>query len=172
MISELKTKEILTVREMIDLFNAKIGGFNNDIAAIEEKYRKMAEEEKKSLEVALADYKAQLDMWLKMYDSFKKEDIAEVLNTTTVEEETPIAPVEEEVKEDTIVDTLFPDNNAEESEESEVIESVDSSENISGDEASDNAAEEWEEFTEAEAEQKPADEEDDDEWPAVPEEWK
>ena len=177
MVTELKKKEIQTVKEMVDLFTAKISDFKNDMDYIDEKYRKLMEEEKSELKKNLADCKSQLKIWKKMFDSFDSTLVAEAVGeyvSTSTEDVVSVdegpefdsagftdadnyvedAPVEVEETEEKIEDTIFSDNNEEDSEESS------------------------EEKTETETVEEPVVEVDedvpveDDGWPEFPEEWK
>ena len=76
-----------------------------ELQKIDEKYKALAEQEKRSI-------RQQIDMLDKVISSFAQTNEAE-----PVVEETPVAPEAEAPAE--IVDTLFPENNEQESTESE-----------------------------------------------------
>ena len=83
-----------------------------DIDKIDEKYRKLAQEEKKSLTEGLSVLNEQL----KYYDN--------MLKGVKIEEEAPAEEAAEEEEEETVKDTLFPDNNEENEEEPKETEKV------------------------------------------------
>ena len=118
MVSDIKRKEILTVKEMLDIFENRIGDFKKDMDAIDEKYRAIIEKEKKDLKANLADCKSQLKVWQKMFNSFDPEAVKEVLGEAPVQaepevetvEETPVEPTEvvDPHADEFPVDNLFP----------------------------------------------------------------
>ena len=119
MVTELKRKEICTVKEMLDIFNSKINSFKSDMEAIDAKYRKLADEEKKELKANLADIKAQQKVWQKMFNSFETTVVSEVLgssfeSTSTIDTEVTVTPETVEPAEEMVVDTIYEDNNIQE----------------------------------------------------------
>lgn len=117
MVSALKKTEIQTVKEMVDMFKNTVNQSKAELDVIDEKYRKLIEEEKKSLKSQLAEATKQLKVWEKLFSSFDSTMVQEALGyeaTATVEEadepkvETN-ATVEE--AEPIITDTIFPENN-------------------------------------------------------------
>lgn len=80
-----------------------------DIEKIDEKYRKLAQEEKKNLNDSLSVLNEQLKYYKKMLG-----DEAEIISDDVAEEDvdTPKEEfAEQELEEDVIEDTIFPDNN-------------------------------------------------------------
>ena len=154
-----------------------------DIDKIDEKYRKLAQEEKKSLTENLSVLNGQL----KYYDSMFVSNEGEMKE---VEEEPEEAEEEEkEEEEETVKDTLFPDNNEEEEEKpAEVDEETEGPDIVSApdeplftaehndspvaepDEESEEKEEEEEEWHEVSNEDDPNPEAEG--WPSMPEEWK
>ena len=124
MISALKKTEIQTVKDMVDMFKDTVEQAKAELDVIDEKYRKQIEEEKKTLKTTLAEAKAQLKVWEKLFSSFDSTMVQEALGyeaTATVEEEEQptveqTATVEE--AEPIVTDTIFPENN----EPEEVVE--------------------------------------------------
>ena len=132
----------------------------SDIDKIDEKYRKLAQEEKKSLTESLAVLNEQLKYYDKMLNGVPiVEDASDENAETEQVEETP-----EEEKEAVIEDTIFPENNEPEVKEETKEEKP----------ADPDAGEEWPEPTEAkivDEEPVPAITTDDNDWP-IPEDWK
>lgn len=183
MISELKRKEIQTVKEMLDSFNEKINSFKSDMEAIDIKYKKLAEDEKKDLKSNLADVKSQIKLWQKIFDNFDTTLVKEVLgdkyeSNTTIDElpEETVKDSVEEVVEDTLdfgedVETVEPEQETEET--APVSNEVEA--DITEEEASAMAADVFaeaniEDFPEATADIPVSDTEEG--WPELPEEWK
>jgi len=121
MLSELTKKGILAIKGLLDECKAGIEQTNKDLEVIDEKYRKIIAEEKKTLKGNLAEYKAQMKQYEKMFSSFDATAVKEVLGdfeSTVTEEPDAVAettPTEED--EGTVFDTVFPENNTEEEEE-------------------------------------------------------
>lgn len=189
MITELKKKEILSVKEMLDLFEAKIGDFKNDMDAIDKKYRELADAEKKELKKNLIEYKSQQKAWQKMFNGFDPDVVKEVLgedfhsDTTaeTIQEEIhsdSTAEAAEPEKEEEIKDMLFPENNEDEVEEEEAVEEEEE-ETVEETESEDNSSSDFSEWDEEVQEEDKSSESvvedapmEDDEWPETIEEWK
>lgn len=190
MITELKKKEILSVKEMLDLFKAKIESFKSDMDAIDRKYRELADEEKKELKQNVAEYKSQQKAWQKMFNSFDSTAVKEVLgenfeSDSTEEETSATVETDSTAEEEKVVDTIFPENNensddfpfSEEDTEKEIEEEKEEPVEKTSDE--DWETEEEEETKEEEFTEEPASEEssdvitdNDNDWPEFPEEWK
>ena len=107
MVSALKKTEIQTVKEMVDMFKDTVNQSKAELDVIDEKYRKLIEEEKKSLKSQLAEATKQLKVWEKLFSSFDTTMVEEALgyevNSTAdeiVEEPEPV-----------VTDTIFPENN-------------------------------------------------------------
>ena len=121
MITELKKKEIISVKEMMDAHKKNIEDANKGLESITEKYKRLMEEEKKSLKESLSDSKSQLKMWEKMFNSFDSTAVKEALGDDYVSDATDSDSVEEtDVTDESVVDTLF----GQEPEEPEKIDEV------------------------------------------------
>ena len=158
MLDEVKKKEQELKQQIIDAYKSEIRKITDDLKAIDEKYLKKIEKEKKSLKESL-------------------KECNEILKAYGVEEipvDTVITHIEEAVdatrdiqkaaeEEEKVVDTLFDENNIEEiPAEAEEAESQESSQTEPEEGISDAKEQGWD------GEDK---KEDDDEWPDVPEEW-
>lgn len=186
MLSSIKKQEIVTVKKMLDTYNDGMKSVESEISVIDEKYRKLAEEEKKHLTAELASLKSEKKVWDKMFKTFKDEDVKEALG-----EEVPA------VEEEKVVDTIFPENNIEkavdefvaEDDPSVVEEAVeDQDESVAVEDipevSSENTAEDvpvtegdpWDDAPAGEAEEPKVTDlgevNVDDGWPEFPEEWK
>jgi len=152
-----------------------------DMEKIDEKYRRLAQEEKKNLTESLTVLNEQL----KFYDS----KVAKPVVSADDPVEEPEEEVEEEVteeEEDTVTDTLFPENN-EENEEDVPAEpgpvaedagepdavpaggepaAAEEPDDLPSDEPGENEEDEWKEISNEEPVD-PASEG----WPSMPEEW-
>ena len=197
MLSELTKKGILAIKGLLDECKAGIEQTNKDLEVIDEKYRKIIAEEKKTLKSNLAEYKAQMKQYEKMFSSFDNTAVKEVLGdfeSTVTEEPEAVAestPTTED--EGTVFDTVFPENNTEEEEEEKedekelvpvyaeekTIEEIDKE----NQEAAENVKieekivmpSEWPEVTEepvAKKKEVPVLEDGEDGWPEFPEDWK
>ena len=129
MLSELTKKGILTIKGLVDECKAGIDQTNKELEVIDEKYRKIIAEEKKTLKSNLAEYKMQLKQYEKMFGTFDATAVKEVLgdfeSTATVEEPEQVVESTPTVEEaEVIVDTIFPENNQQEEEEEEEKEAV------------------------------------------------
>lgn len=103
MLSELKKKEILLIKGILDDYRKGIEETNAALDVIDEKYRKLIAEEKKTLKANLSEYKSQVKVYEKMFSSFDTTAVKEVLGdfeSTSTDEEEP-----------TVFDTIYPENN-------------------------------------------------------------
>ena len=128
MLSELTKKGILAIKGLLDECKAGIEQTNKDLEVIDEKYRKLIAEEKKTLKSNLAEYKVQMKQYEKMISSFDATAVKEVLgdfeSTATEEPESVAESTATEEDEGTVFDSMFPDNNEEEEEKEEEKEAV------------------------------------------------
>ena len=94
-----------------------------EMGKIDEKYRRMAEEEKKSITEFVKKVDEQLEMYAGYLGLDKGEEVTETPEPAPVEGTPDMTPQEPE-KEEEIVDTIFPDNldDIEEKKEEEVVE--------------------------------------------------
>ena len=123
----------------------------SEIDKVDEKYRKLAEQEKVDLNKQLET----LDAQIAIYSSLLKDEAVD----------TAEAPVEEEK----VVDTVFPENNAEEEvEEEQATEPVEEPKDATVSDGSGDIA--WPE-DEAAEEETTEEETEEDEWPDEPQEW-
>ena len=119
MVSALKKTEIQTVKEMVDMFKDTVSQSKAELDVIDEKYRKLIEEEKKNLKSQLAEATKQLKVWEKMFNSFDTTMVQEALgyevnNTAEETEESAQESVADATVEETepiVTDTIFPENN-------------------------------------------------------------
>ena len=154
------------LKQIKDKVNVILEGFEEDLknleeqkSHIDEKYRKLADEEKREVVETIKILKAQIKSLSRMRDANESDK---------VEDESQENPVEEEER---VVDNLFPENNVE--NEPEVIEKDVKDEPVIPSEPDvkpDETADEWP----VENNDEPVQEsdQDDDAWPAFPEEWK
>lgn len=163
MLKQIKDK----VTSILEGFEEDLKNLEEQKSHIDEKYRKLADEEKKEVVETIKLVKAQIKSLSRMRDANESDK---------VEDEPQDNPVEEEER---VVDNLFPENNVEKAIDEFVVEADPS--------VVDEAVKE-EPVISAEPEGKPeetADEwpvednepvqesdQDDDAWPAFPEEWK
>lgn len=115
MISDIKKKEILTVKSMLDMYNNNIVTTNDEIAVIDEKYRAIAEKEKKELKTSLAELKSMKKSWEKMFNAFDEASVKEVLGenytSNTASDEKPVTETNATTDDEVVSDKLFPENN-------------------------------------------------------------
>ena len=108
MLTDIKKKELSLVQEMCDSYRKACEQTKAELDAIDEKYRKIIEDEKKSLKEQLSEIKAQQKVWEKMLNNL-------------IPNEAEAAPVEKKEDEpEVVVDTLFPENNEELPAEEEI----------------------------------------------------
>lgn len=185
MLSELTKKGILAIKGLLDECKAGIEKTNKDLEVIDEKYRKIIADEKKTLKGNLAEYKAQMKQYEKMFSSFDATAVKEVLGdfeSTVTEEPDAVAettPTEE--GEGTVFDTVFPENNTEEEHEEEKEDEKELVP-VLAEEKKDLDAEEdtdWAEKIEsgeivevAQKKEVPVLEDGEDGWPEFPDDWK
>lgn len=148
-----------------------------EIGKIDEKYRKMAEEEKKQLNELVKTLEEQMKLYAG-YLGLDKDDEATETPEPAPAEEMPDTTVQEpEEEEEKIVDTIFPDNLDDVKEEPAPVEEVPAGENAEQPEwTSTDPAEEWpveEEHNQEEEKKEPILVTDDESgWPEFPAEWK
>jgi hypothetical protein len=148
--------------KIIAVFQQNIDALKKEIKGIDEKYKKLAEEEKKELKEMLEYYKTQRDA---LSDGKKVVAVPQEPDTT---EQAP--DVEEKIE-----DTIFPENNEEPQKETEKVAApedtataVDEIEDLWLETKNTESAENTGEVNTGKSE-KPTD--DNDGWPAFPEEW-
>lgn len=157
------------LKQIKDKVSAILEGFEEDLknleeqkSHIDEKYRKLADEEKKEVVETIKILKAQIKSLSRMRDANESDK---------VEDEPQDNPVEEEER---VVDNLFPENNVEKAVDELIVEDdttvVDEAVKAESDNKSEETADEWP----VENNDEPVQESDQDEdaWPAFPEEWK
>ena len=154
------------LKQIKDKVNAILEGFEEDLknleerkSHIDEKYRKLADEEKREVVETIKLVKAQIKSLSRMRDADGSDK---------VDDEPQENPVEEDER---VVDNLFPENNVE--NEPAVIEENVKDEPVipaEPDVKPEETADEWP----VEDNDEPVQEsdQDDDAWPAFPEEWK
>lgn len=169
MLKEFKEKEFERLSNLIDSYVNDISELTKQIGDVAEKYRKLAEEETKNLTEAVEYYTEQLNNFYLRRDELKLE----------MPEEKPeeANPVEEEK----VVDTLYPENNADAKEPVTTQDTNETDGTITEEDviveepeqSNDNKEESVEEWPAEEEHQDPNDSEDDsNDWPEFPEEWK
>lgn len=178
MVSELKKKEIITVKELVDAYKNSITEANKGLEHITEKYKKMMEEEKKSLKEQLSESKSMLKTWEKMFNAFDVAVVKEVLGEDYNTDVTDTDSAEEvDVTDDAVVDTLLD----KESEDVEVFDETGDDNNSVSEQESDSKNEHeetWGDEDDMPADDEPATSEksvesdDDDDWDAIPDDWK
>lgn len=168
------------LKQIKDKVSAILEGFEEDLknleeqkSHIDEKYRKLADEEKREVVETIKILKAQIKSLSRMRDANESDK---------VEDEPQENPVEEEER---VVDNLFPENNVENTANEDKGEDYISQQEIDNrnlhfpddkiipaepDVKPEETAEEWP----VENNDEPVQEsdQDDDAWPAFPEEWK
>lgn len=188
MVSEIKKKEILTVKEMLDSYNESIKTAIEGLDKITEKYKKLMEEEKKSLKETLADSKSAVKMWEKMFNAFSPEAVKEVLGEgygepefdgagfTSEDNETQTEgePADDEV----VVDGLFSEENMNQDDDQPETEDAETedvgTEEVQADMSIDEMVEEAETAVEemkAYPKNDESSDDDDDDWAPVPDDW-
>lgn len=169
MLSEITKKGILAIKGLMDDCKTGIADTNAALDVIDEKYRKIIAEEKKTLKANLSEYKSQLKQYEKMFSAFDSTAVKEVLGdfeTTVTEEEQEVeTDVTNNQEEPVIMDSIFPENNEPEPEEAVSSTVEESTEEVT-------ATEEW---VEEKPEAKPVVEDasvleiSEDGWPEFPE---
>lgn len=190
MLSELTKKGILTIKSLLDECKVGIEQTNKELEVIDEKYRKIIAEEKKTLKCNLAEYKTQLKQYEKMFSTFDttavKEALGDFESTATENPEDTVETVSTaEESEGTVFDSVYPENNAgEEEKEKEkekepvpvlVEKEIDEEEN-GHQESVDNGkmddADSSDEWPLTHEDATPAQSVDNDDWPDYPDDWK
>lgn len=152
MLEDVKKKEQELKQQIIDAYKTEINKINEDLKAIDEKYLKKIEKEKKSLKESLEECN-------KALKAYGVEIPTESLITNIDAAVESVKEVKEAAEtEEKVIDTLFDENNIEE----EVSEQE--TEEQFPEEPSEQELDSQKEFEETK-------EADDDEWPEVPEEW-
>lgn len=100
-----------------------------EIGKIDEKYRKMAEEEKKQLTELVKNLEEQMKMYAGYLGLGKGDEATETLEPAPAEEMPDMTAKKEEEAEPVITDTIFPENNEPEevAEPAPVVEGADES---------------------------------------------
>jgi hypothetical protein len=176
MLREFKEKEFNRINTMIESYQNDINDLTVQAAAVDEKYRKLAEEEKKNLNEALDYYKDLQSELISRRDALG-------LEAAVVDKKTQKAKLKEAEEQEVVKDTLFPENNSVEPDEPAKEEEPVMEEPEPEPIEEEKVEEVVEETTEVEdvwpdddaevSEEAAAQEEDEDEgWPDVVEEWK
>lgn len=174
MLDDIKAKESQRINDVITVLEEQKAG-------VEEKYRKLAEEETAKLNAAIESYKNLLSFW----DGANIETVEKPRRKRRTKAEMEAAKQVELPEDEKVVDTIIPENNEEsvvEENSEDMPESVDEPEfDGAGFTSEDNKEPETVEITDNaeetveawEGDDKPAKEESDDEnWPDYPSEWK
>lgn len=194
MVNKITRKAILDANKNYEAYIKERDTIKEKIATIDEKYRKLAEKEAKELKESLDILGKEQAVWRTVLSSYPADIVDEVLNNGTSSTDEPAPTVESTSiveEEEKVIDTLFGENNAiektsenesvqtESEEESEEIE-PDSTEEI---ENGEDTSEDWPEETEEEVKEEVKEEtieektsegflDTEEDWPAMPEEWK
>lgn len=182
MLKEIKEKEFNRINGMIDSYTTDINDLVKQADKVDEKYRKLAEKEKKDITEALEYYRTLRDELVTRRDSLG-------LDSAVVDKKTTAKKLKEAEEKEQVTDILFPENNespeeetkeepavepAEETVEETTEETAEESETESEESSSTSEVEDvWdtvEETTEAPTEKKEEGDEDDG-WPDAVEEW-
>lgn len=124
MLSEITKKGILAIKGLMDDCKNGIADANAALEVIDEKYRKIIAEEKKTLKANLSEYKTQLKQYEKMFSAFDSTAVKEVLGdfeSTVTEEPEKVEETSVAAAEDAVVDNLFAENNEPEEEKEPVF---------------------------------------------------
>ena len=121
MAKDINKSILQKLKETVDLYKKESEKVQASIDTIDEKYRKLAEKEKKDLNKSLSSIQSEIAFWEKTISSrYDRDLIAEVFGNASVSEDeteektfSATATVEEEV----VVDSIFPENNENEEEE-------------------------------------------------------
>ena len=122
MLKSYLKKEIARAKDMIGSYKGDMSAIKKDIKAVDEKYKKLAEEEKKELNATLLEYENQKTYWEDRLASLTSKDTlsdsdtqtavaATVVDDVTVPETTGEGAEQVAESDDKVVDLLFPDNN-------------------------------------------------------------
>lgn len=182
MLKEIKEKEFNRINGMIDSYTTDINDLVKQAEKVDEKYRKLAEKEKKDITEALEYYRTLRDELVTRRDSLG-------LDAAVADKKTTAKKLKEAEEKEQVTDILFPENNevseeeikeepatepAEETVEEITAEAAEEDENGSEESSSTSEVEDvWdtaEETVEAPTEKK-EDEDEDDGWPDAVEEW-
>ena len=134
MINKTTKNAIISIKKNIDAYAKEMAKLKEKIDAIDEKYRKKAEEERKELDIAYSNLEFEQDIWQSSLSRYGDDVVNEALGevSTTEDEQTETAEVVETVTEqefanesdsttteepDKVVDSIFPENNEPEPEE-------------------------------------------------------
>lgn len=194
MVNKITRKAILDANKNYEAYTKERDTIKEKIATIDEKYRKLAEKEAKELKESLDILGKEQAVWRTVLSSYPADIVYEVLNNGTSSTDEPASAVESTSiveEEEKVVDTLFGENNAiEETSENESVqtESEEESEEIEPDsieeiENGEDTSEDWPEETEEEIKEEVKEEtveeetsegflDTEEDWPAMPEEWK
>lgn len=185
MLKEIKEKEFNRINGMIDSYTTDINDLVKQAEKVDEKYRKLAEQEKKEITEALDYYRGLRDELVTRRDSLGLEDVK-------VDKKVQQKKLQEAEQKEEVTDVLFPENNETPVEETveevnedipetvpepveeETSEPVEIPEVESSVEETTEVEDIWpdEDDSEVEEESKAQEDDEDDGWPDVVEEWK
>lgn len=123
MVNKLTKKAIISISKNIAMYGAEMSKLREKIDAIDEKYRKMAEEARKDLALEYSSLEAEQEIWQSSLSRYDSEDVNEVLgefNATTTSDtvesfEEAEAETAAEEEPEQVVDNLFAENNTSDS---------------------------------------------------------
>ena len=140
MVSTLTRKAIISIKKNLDMYGSAMTKLQEKIAAIDEKYRKMAEEARKDLAAELANLEAEQEIWQTSLSRYDVDDVNEVLgevdaaettddtqdddNDNTAGTDVSEAETEAEPEKEVVTDTIFPENNDDKSDSDEKKDTV------------------------------------------------
>ena len=172
MLKEIKEKEFNRINGMIDSYTTDINDLTKQAEKVDEKYRKMAEKEKKDITEALEYYRNLRDELVTRRDSLG-------LDAAVVDKKTTAKKQKESEEKEQVTDMLFPENNevpVAEPEEEPVAEPEPETEPAQEEitEATPVVEDVWEQTEQTEVVEEDRNEQgkdEDDGWPDVVEEW-
>ena len=106
MLKEIKEKEFNRINGMIDSYTTDINDLTKQAEKVDEKYRKLAEQEKKDITEALEYYRNLRDDLVTRRDSLGVE-------AAVVSKKTTAKKLKEAEEKEVVQDTIFPENNEE-----------------------------------------------------------
>lgn len=107
----LNTINVDTINSIVSSLQNAISTLKTESANIEEKYKKMMEEEKSSISEALKEAEEQHHYWLVVRGDLPAEEKKTRKPRAKKAEVSTDAVVTEDVQDDKVVDTIFPENN-------------------------------------------------------------
>jgi len=181
MLKEIKEKEFNRINGMIDSYTTDINDLVKQAEKVDEKYRKLAEKEKRDITEALEYYRNLRDELVTRRDSLG-------LDAAVPSKKDTAKKLKEAEEKEVVMDTIFPENNEEPAEDikEEPVEEPAVEEQTSSDEAPEQEEQTeqpesegttevedvWPDEEKEETEEKNDQEEDEDEgWPDVVQEW-